>query len=57
MGAEYQRSGFDDLRYAGSAFLGVDTPLGPAYLGYGIAEGGNTAAYFFLGQRFGSSIQ
>ncbi|MFK8013981.1 MAG: patatin-like phospholipase family protein [Gammaproteobacteria bacterium] len=49
--------GFDNLRYGGSAFLGIDTPLGPAYLGYGFAEGGNTAAYFFLGQRFGSSIQ
>ncbi len=42
----------DDLVIAGSGFLGVDTPLGPAYLAYGRAEGGNSAVYFFLGQTF-----
>lgn len=47
---------WDSLRFGGSAFIGVDTPLGPAYLAYGVAEGGNKAAYFFLGQRFGTSI-
>lgn len=46
-------AGFNDLRYGGSAFIGVDTPIGPMYLGYGLAEGGNSAAYFFLGQSFG----
>ena len=39
--------------YAGCAFLGGDTPIGPMYLGYGLAESGNSAAYFFLGQSFG----
>ena len=47
---------WDSLRFGGSAFVGMDTPLGPVYLAYAVAEGGNTAAYFFLGQRFGSSI-
>jgi len=31
-------------------FLAVDTPLGPAYLGYGRAQDGNSSAYFFLGR-------
>jgi NTE family protein len=41
-----------DLILAGSLFLGLDTPLGPLYLAYGRAEGGNDSAYFFLGQTF-----
>ena len=49
--------GFNDLRLGGSVFVGADTPLGPVYLGYGFAEDGNTAAYFFLGQRFGSNLR
>ena len=44
--------GFDDLIVAGSGFLGADTPLGPVYLAYGHAEGGNDSVYFFLGQTF-----
>jgi len=44
--------GFDDLIVAGSAFLGVDLPIGPVYLAYGHAEGGNDSVYFFLGQTF-----
>jgi NTE family protein len=42
----------DDVIVAGSGFVGVDTPLGPFYLAYGHAEGGNDAVYFFLGQTF-----
>ena len=34
---------------AGSAFLGVDTFLGPMFLGYGHAEGGNNAFYLTFG--------
>ena len=37
----------------GSLFLGLDTPLGPLYLGYGMAEGGRNAAFFYLGKTFG----
>jgi NTE family protein len=39
-----------DLVYAGSLFLGADTPLGPVYLGYGYGQGNNSAFYFFLGR-------
>ena len=40
------------MKVAGSAFVGTDTPLGPIYLGYGAAEGGHDAIYFFIGQSF-----
>ncbi|MEE4377108.1 MAG: patatin-like phospholipase family protein [Candidatus Competibacteraceae bacterium] len=42
----------DTLLTAGSLFLGLDTPLGPLYLGGGYAEGGNGSLYLFLGQTF-----
>ncbi|HEX6833136.1 MAG TPA: hypothetical protein VF132_06340, partial [Rudaea sp.] len=34
---------------AGSVFLGVDTFLGPVFLGYGYARGGHSAAYLTFG--------
>lgn len=37
---------------AGSAFVGLDTPLGPIYLAYGVAEGSRHSGYLFLGQSF-----
>ena len=43
---------FDTLITAGSLFLGVDTPLGPIYLGYGLAEGNKNSFYFYLGRLF-----
>ncbi|KPK36789.1 MAG: hypothetical protein AMK70_01005 [Nitrospira bacterium SG8_35_1] len=43
---------FDTLITAGSLFLGVDTPLGPIYLGYGLAEANNNSFYFYLGRLF-----
>jgi NTE family protein len=36
--------------YSGSAYLAFDSPLGPMYLGYGVAKGGNQALYFYLGR-------
>jgi NTE family protein len=30
----------------------VDSPVGPAYLGYGHAQDGNSSWYFYLGRRF-----
>jgi NTE family protein len=36
----------------GSVFLGVDTPIGPIYAGYGRAEDGVSAVYLFLGRAF-----
>jgi NTE family protein len=36
--------------YSGSAFLALDSPIGPVYLGYGVGSQGNRSAYFFLGR-------
>jgi NTE family protein len=33
-------------------FVAADTPLGPAYLGYGYAADGNKSMYFYLGKPF-----
>ncbi len=37
---------------AGSAFLGLDTIIGPAFIAYGLAEGGRGNFYFILGRSF-----
>ena len=37
---------------SGSLFVGLDSPVGPVYLAYGHAEGGNDSVYLFLGQPF-----
>lgn len=42
----------DDLQLAGSIFVGYDTILGPLYLGFGHAEQGRNAGYFYLGRTF-----
>jgi len=36
--------------WAGSIFLGANTPLGPVYLGYGYGEGDNRTLFFYLGR-------
>ena len=36
--------------YAGSVFMGIDSPLGPLYLGFGYANSDNKAVYLFLGR-------
>ena len=50
-GNVWQREGdvFDDMRIAGSLFSGVDTPLGPLFVAYGLAEDGNDSFYLTLG--------
>lgn len=40
------------LLTSGSVFIGMDTPIGPAYLAYGRAADGNQSVYFFLGRAF-----
>jgi NTE family protein len=35
-----------------SLFVAVDSPIGPAYLGYGRAEDGNGSFYFYLGRPY-----
>ena len=37
------------LLTAGSVFVATDTPIGPIYLGFGHARGGNNALYLYLG--------
>ena len=42
-----------DLRVAGSLWFGMDSILGPIYAGYGLADGGDSSFYLFLGRIFG----
>lgn len=42
----------DDVLVAGSAWLGMETPLGPLYFGYGYAEDGRDSLYLYLGRTF-----
>ncbi|MFN0008032.1 MAG: patatin-like phospholipase family protein [Planctomycetota bacterium] len=41
-----------ELLPSGSIFLGVDTLLGPMYLGYGLTDGGEQSAFLVLGRQF-----
>jgi NTE family protein len=41
-----------DAIFGGSFWAGVDTPVGPVYVGYGRAEGGEDAFYVSLGRVF-----
>jgi NTE family protein len=43
---------WESLRYSAAIFAGADTVVGPAYLGYGYAQGGRTSFYLIIGQRF-----
>lgn len=47
-----QHIDLNDLDLAGSLFLGLDSPIGPVYLGGGLAEDGRASLYIFLGQPF-----
>lgn len=44
--------GLRSLRLSGSAFLGVETFLGPFYLAGGLDQDGHRSFYLFLGQPF-----
>jgi NTE family protein len=43
---------FGSAHKSGSVFLGLDTLLGPLYLGVGLDDSGNSASYLFLGRTF-----
>ncbi len=43
---------WDSLLTGGGVYLGANTPIGPAYLGYGWTEGGRSRVYFAIGDRF-----
>ena len=49
---EGQAMTWDSLLAGGGIFLGANTPIGPAYLGYGWTESGRDRVYFAIGDRF-----
>lgn len=42
----------EDVLKSASIFIGSDTPIGPAYFGFGRAADGNEAFYFYLGKPY-----
>ena len=42
----------NDLRYAGALYAGAESPLGPLYLAWGLAEDGENTVYLYLGNPF-----
>ncbi|MGH8242087.1 MAG: hypothetical protein ACRETY_01920 [Steroidobacteraceae bacterium] len=42
----------DNTIFSGSVFLGFDTPIGPLYAGYGLADTNDKSIYIHLGPRF-----
>ena len=49
---QWSEVGQDNGFLAGSVFAGVNTRLGPLYLGFGYAETGSNAIYLGFGERF-----
>ena len=43
---------FDDTRLGGSVFAALETPIGPLYLGLGLADGGESTGFLLLGPGF-----
>jgi NTE family protein len=41
--------GFDTMILNGSIFLGIDSYVGPVYIAFGFAEGGQSNVYLFIG--------
>lgn len=39
----------ESMQIAGSIFAGIDSPIGPLYFGYGVAEGGISSLYLTIG--------
>jgi NTE family protein len=49
MRERFTETHLEGWQQAASVYLGGDTPLGPLYLGYGLAKGGHHSLYLFLG--------
>lgn len=43
---------FNKSLFGGSLWAGVDTPVGPVYVAWGLSEGGDDAFYVFMGRIF-----
>ena len=43
---------FASLRKDGAGFVGLETPLGPLYVGVGYDQAGSMSYYLFLGRTF-----
>ncbi len=43
---------FQSLIFAGSIFLGIDSPIGPIYFGFGMTDRNEQSLHFSLGQSF-----
>jgi NTE family protein len=50
--ADRDDAALDDVITSGSLFVGTDTFLGPAFVGYGLAEGDRQSLYLFFGRPF-----
>ncbi|MBT1444011.1 patatin-like phospholipase family protein [Shewanella sp. JM162201] len=49
---ERDQVSLQDLIYAGSLYLGTDTDLGPAAIGFGATDDGQRSLYLFIGKNF-----
>ena len=47
--------GSENMKYSGSLFGALNTPIGPAQLGMGLTKNGKANFYFFLGRTFSDS--
>jgi NTE family protein len=50
--ADREAAALDNVILGGSLFVGADTFLGPAFVGYGHAEGDRHSVFLFLGRPF-----
>jgi NTE family protein len=50
--ADPDDAALDDLLLGGSVFVGADTILGPAFIGYGRSENDRQTLFFFFGRPF-----
>ena len=50
LGGPLVPKGVSGFLKSAAVFFGIDTPVGPVYIGYGRAAGGSSAAYFYLGR-------
>jgi NTE family protein len=51
--ASHDEASLDNLRYAGSLFLGATSIIGPIHIGYGRTDDGNDTFFLTVGRMFG----